>query len=333
MKVLYASLALLLVALFAWGYRSEKQLGTTPAGVAAAEKYWQERIVQVGGRDAYEELARSIASSTSLDQHAAVHTFGSALYREAGLGGIVVCDQRFFGGCFHQFIGTALISEGRTAIPLVVEACTAASFPRSLFCAHGVGHGLVASEGYERADLTVALQECGTFSGVFLTACYQGVFMEYEMRTILGPDSSIASFQSDWYAPCDSLEGIERSSCLFHQSQWWWDLLSQRGISETEVVRTIGELCIGSGSEASVHVCFAGAGNTFGFRKSTEDAFRACTSVSSDPRYVFLCAQSLATREVVGGGSPSWICGHFSSGERQQCETNANDTHVEFEGI
>lgn len=292
---------------------------------ALDEGRWRDLVRTEGGKRAYEEFAQAVAQLPALDQHTAVHLFGSALYDEVGLAGLVVCDQRFFGGCFHQFLGRALAEHGYSIMPQLVNACTSEAVPRSLFCTHGVGHGLVAATGYERTDLAKALIGCDSFPVKFRISCYQGAFMEYEERTVLGPNAGIIPFKGNWYEPCDSVEGMQRSVCLFHQSQWWWDILAQRGSTPEEIYPTIGALCAEAGSDASIGICFSGMGNTFGFRLPTEQAAQACLVSFPDQERTLLCVASLARREVLGGDPSLKACSYLADTQRAECETRAGD--------
>ena len=91
---------------------------------AAVERtYWVQRIRKVGGLRAYGELARSIASTTIAQQHLQAHLFGDALYQVEGIDGVVVCDERFSQGCFHEFMGQIISHRGIGILPGLGEAC------------------------------------------------------------------------------------------------------------------------------------------------------------------------------------------------------------------
>ncbi len=285
------------------------------------EVHWQERIKVVGGEAAYDEFVLSIASSSVRNQHDAAHIFGAALYAEMGAEGVVVCDERFSGGCFHQFMGEAITHQGASVVSKLAAACTSTN---SIFCAHGVGHGLIAYVGYGRSDLDNALAGCGFFGDEYLRSCYNGVFMEYEERTTLGPDAVDMPLKGNWYEPCDSLSGTKRSLCMFHQPKWWWDLLVDRDHTEKDIAKKMGELCTGAGKETNV--CFKGVGSTFGLKAEETNAPSLCAHVSSDPKRLLLCSKSTAKTFVEAGRSSSESCGHLLPDQRPACEAYAHAT-------
>ena len=150
--------------------------------------HWQDRINSVGGALAYEEFKEfnyGTIDSTNT-RHAVAHEFGALLYQMEGLDALSVCDDAFFFGCHHAFLGEAISDHGVEAIHIMDEACNE-SFTDSA-CQHGIGHGLVSYYGYDRDDLDKALEQCGTLTDKGPAAgCGGGVFMEYNFRTMANP--------------------------------------------------------------------------------------------------------------------------------------------------
>ena len=286
--------------------------------VQQLDSYWRGQIQQLGSGPAYSAFADSISGLSAPEQHFRAHIFGQALYEQVGLPGVVVCDGQFSGGCFHQFMAQAITENGSSIVGSLASSCISS---KSIFCAHGIGHGLVALDGYERTDLDTELQGCGSFPNTYRDACYNGVFMEYEERTTLSQDGVDMPFTGDWYEPCDSLEGRQQFMCIFHQPKWWWDILTQRGDGNEAAAKKIGELCMGAGTQELLTACIRSVGDAFGLKVDGKIAASLCPYAFSDSKQVFLCSEGLAQSIIESGGSLSEACGYISDTQRSACET------------
>ncbi len=194
---------------------------TQNPGTSAA--YWKVRIALVGAERAYGELAVSIAGMPLIVQHRRAHRFGEALYAREGVDGAVVCDKRFFYGCFHQLIGEAIAEHG-VAVASDLAAVCARALPDVSACFHSIGHGLLNFFGYDEESLNDALQACRTLNDP-KAFCSSGVFMEYVLRTMLQPETEALPIESGGrHAVCDSLSNLssrERLWCIFWLPTWW----------------------------------------------------------------------------------------------------------------
>lgn len=191
---------------------------------------WRERIREVGPVPAYRELVAALTvnngSATVFKQHVAAHYFGDALYQEVGPDGFSVCDGRFSYGCEHVLVGRTIADYSTSALGSLKEHCITLSGYGANNCLHGLGHGILGYLGYDRESLLEALRLCdevGGSSGI-LGGCYAGVFMEYNLRSLLLDEGYRPVPGDNFLDPCDSLGGRARLSCFSRLPQWWWEL-------------------------------------------------------------------------------------------------------------
>ena len=144
-----------------------------------AKEYWRSRIEQVGQVDAYGELLVAAKDISISQAHVLAHSFGEALFLEESISGISTCDDQLIWGCYHQFVGTALTEFGTSIVKDLDERCPADS---SFSCRHGIGHGLVGFYGYDFEALKESLSFCTLLDAGPRNGCFDGVFMEYNLR-------------------------------------------------------------------------------------------------------------------------------------------------------
>ncbi len=259
-----------------------------------AEKlaYWKTRIQAEGGMRAYEELADFLKGHTVGVQHNETHVFGSALYSEEGIEGVAVCDERFEYACYHQLIGEALTNLGMGSFSKVVEVCK-----NSPACLHSIGHGVLAQQGYTIEGLDKAVQVCETLSNrVYVQGCYGGLFMEYNMRRLLGDPQLPRPVDDNWLEPCDRFSGVLGRICYYWQPTWWRSQIASADLRLTEKdFRRMGDLCeelIAPELKAS---CFEGTGViTLNSGRTTDEGVAACSFVSDGAFGDALCRTGAA---------------------------------------
>ncbi len=222
---------------------------------SSSASYWKSRISQIGGASAYAELTANVSALDPSTQHLDAHTFGGALFDIEGLSGISVCDDRFSYGCYHEFIGQALLADGLSVLPTMRTACNKSKAPTP--CLHGIGHGLLAYFGYGPADLQKAADICAEVAPVSRQGCFGGAFMEYNIRTMTGL-YNVRPLDDALFAPCDMFSGAVAESCMYYQPQWWWSVLPEGKSSDKSVVFTrMVSLCRG---RLEQRACLEGVG-------------------------------------------------------------------------
>jgi hypothetical protein len=162
------------------------------------------------------------------------HWIGNEIYLREGLSGIRFCDDAYNWGCYHGFIGRAISEEGIDTMYRIEETCRK-TYQGNVVgingCVHGVGHGLMASEGYEYKHLVKALDRCDTFTYIpSKEQCLSGVFMENNSRLMeqfFGRKVVPREFNpEDPYDPCDKLIFKYQTYCYLELPARWWNYVN-----------------------------------------------------------------------------------------------------------
>lgn len=296
-------------------------------GAQVQEVHWEERITTVGGAPAYEELAKSVVNQVPNVQHEAAHIFGAALYRTKGLSGLSVCDSRFFLGCLHEFMARAIEDHGLSIVQELDQTCVAShSSGESFLCQHGMGHGIEAALGYSLGDLQTALATCKSLANFDPTAgCYSGVFMEYNMRSMLGTSSLREAQNNDMYAPCNALSDPYVLPCAFSQSQWWNELLFSHGIvSDAKRFTAMGLYCEHLGKTSALRrACFGGIGNITAatVQFDPQKSIALCDMTSDIPEERASCINVVASNigNLISASEGMRACAYLPYNARSTC--------------
>ncbi len=253
--------------------------------------YWQKRIHEVGGKRAYDEMARAQQGAASGVEHVEAHIFGSALYRTEGIKGVSVCDDQFSYACVHQLVAEALSDLGIESLDAIVAMCI--EIPG---CRHGIGHGVIGSLGYGSDDLKKAVSMCATLPRAWhVQGCYGGVFMEYNVRTLLGVGQE-RPLEQDWFESCRDIPRSAERSCYFWQPTWWGRVLrtADRSLEKT-AIEQMSEQCRMVSNKELRAVCFEGIGvSALNTGRSLNDGVSGCSFVGTDMRDRALCLTSVA---------------------------------------
>lgn len=217
---------------------------------------WMRSIRRDGANNAYTALKIRYAAEPHGKRHEMAHLFGEVLFQAAGENGIGACDADNEFGCYHGFLSMAVRSRGIGIIHDLDQACIRAWGPREHACQHGIGHGILEYLG--RDKLIEALDLCAELSWKEeIGGCGGGVFMEYNLPTILtadGVDTGVRP-QTDTsiYEPCDSIPSQYRMNCLFTLVQWW-------GRQFDHDFSKLGMLCMQLPLSKERTVCYEGIG-------------------------------------------------------------------------
>lgn len=249
--------------------------------------FWAKKVDALGMEKAHAFLASTIDHMNDYGKHLNAHQFGDALYWEKSLRGVLVCDDRFGRGCFHQFFMTALDQEGDSVVPQLEEVCLK-EFGKGTeghSCNHGIGHGIMAALD---EDLSKALNICRSFeSQELIFACIDGVFMEYFTPTTLvsGEDTKDMKpvDQEDPSAVCRSVQEMFKPTCYSMQSSWWLSY----GINTEKA----GAWCENIAHTEHKKACFKGLGYALVLSSDYQKdiVIQACNSASRTQEQKILC--------------------------------------------
>jgi hypothetical protein len=294
-QYLFLGLALLAIVgglLGCWSLsRAEPLESDPPSEWEQKSAFWEQTIEERGAKGAYEALADHASDLSYSARHVEAHAFGAALFDVEGARGVAICDDQFSFGCFHQFLGDAIAALGLESVPELNAGCFKALDNNSLACQHGIGHGILAAVGYDDDSMRQALDICAKLPGIDpIGGCYSGVFMEYNVRTMLAGAATPRDFTGNPFVPCDALSGTFVPACIYWQPQWWIQAIFG-GKADEEEFRQMGEFCREFARTPELErQCFEGIGNIV----AMESGFDA-------PRARALC-------EEVGNGRQRLLC-------------------------
>lgn len=274
----------------------------------ADETFWREVIRSKGGIRAYEKFSRAIIEHPQTTQHTAAHAFGGALYGVEHVGGLSVCDDRFSYGCFHEFLGRAIADLGLSSVSSLNESCFSSLGKKGLACQHGIGHGIIAAIGYDYENMKEALEVCKTLPySDPIGGCYGGVFMEYNLRTMLGEEGRPREKTEGLLSPCDTLRDVFVPACAYNAPQWWSQVVVQ-GSTSTNAFERLGLLCeeLGAININALRPCFEGVGTYIPVKVgySPEQTIALCRSAARTSQEEEWCRSAAASAvSIEGGGS------------------------------
>lgn len=303
----------------------------------SAYTYWQNRIQKVGPAEAHEELATKVDALGADEQHLEAHYFGGALYRETGAEGIAVCDSRFLYGCLHEFVGSALTLNGASYAPILSELCVSEyGLENATTCHHGLGHGLLSYFGYNEDSFFDALAVCEDLKdNDVLYGCRGGIFMEFNLRTMLGEEQEVRKSE-DLFYPCSLLSKDNELACNLWQPQWWRNypfFIGPNGYeSEEEIYQEMGEACRNLSSEPKLNeLCYRGIGENliFVINFDVPNIITLCNSISSREEDQATCIIASAMRAVNWQGldGVGELCEALKGEYNDKCHRDINDEY------
>lgn len=259
----------------------------------------------LGSRSGYSESINRYIHDDPVQVHDIFHWVGNKIYQQEGIGGFAICTDAFNWGCYHGFLGTAFIKEGNAFLPSAEKICLDAISGKHVLngCLHGIGHGILSmAGGYEYSHLTIALSNCDLLAAsTSQNACYNGVFMEFNMRTMVAVPAGATALRAfdaqKQFFPCDQLPEKYTQDCYYEQTDWW------RIVLDRDFMR-MGALCdtLPSASKAR-YGCFRGIGRgMWGESKFTrEKALENCKRLTARDG-VTACVEVIDEELVAGVG-------------------------------
>lgn len=328
--IVYASPVVLLVAFCVYEFTVRRPSESAPGSQSELISTWEKEIKKVGAQDAYADFSKSVALLSRDQQHMRAHAFGAALYRSVGITGLPTCDDKFSYGCFHEFLGEAIADLGIESVPLLNQECFRALSVSPLSCQHGIGHGVLAAYGYDYESLKQSLAVCSNLPGSdFIGGCPAGVFMEYNVRTMLGAQAEPREYTGSPYAPCDSFTGNSQMACIYWQPQWWTQTVT-RAMGREEAYADMGGYCRKFGVTVELRrACFEGLGNIV-TQQSAYDPVRAralCEKASAEPLQSLWC-RSIGANHFgveVGAKEAAAMCNDLTSEPFTYCMAYAKN--------
>lgn len=280
-------------------------------------------IEKEGAAEMYEHFKDAYQSFDPDEVHKLAHWVGAELYQKEGVAGLALCDNSYNWGCYHGFFGEAFSYEGISLVEKAEAACQNDKLNSMRFggCIHGLGHGILVQEGYEYEDLLDALEDCDTLNPDARSICRNGVFMEYNKKTMHGLESKSWEVRplnpENPKEPCDNLPSLYTYDC-YYELPAWWEHVFDRDYNE------MGEIC--SGLEGrNKEACFRGVGRLLpvAFNYNQEQSAEVCSKMPGegerfciwDVVEVMLLMKKILELSV----EPLSLCGSLSSSYIEEC--------------
>jgi hypothetical protein len=275
-------------------------------------------IERVGPLNAQDELAKSGLPFDG-QTHLLNHTVGDWLYDRYGDQGLVYCRDYFLSSCYHGFVIRAIAQGGLNILQPVMQTCWNKGYPTATQCAHAIGHGLLAYDGYK--NLPQALAECdkvSTISQQFPTYnCYDGVFMENVWAIHEGkPSEDQWISQTDHLFPCNSSKIDEK-----YKQACWSNQPSRMYIMFQGNISKIGEVCLAVQNKLHQSTCFDALARQIHpiTQGSVDKTFSYCSLLPRD--WVNSCVVSISRAAFSVGDRtvPFQICGRIDETSKNSC--------------
>ncbi len=148
-------------------------------GFRELSDYFEDLALDKGALYAFDVL-REAKLPPNIDIHLLAHTVGDILYKQKGAAGILLCTQDFRNACSHTIVIGTLLEKGPDSFKEIAALCKKAPGGPGAYtmCFHGLGHGVLAYNGY---DLAKAAEMCGLSGapgGKEEAECIGGTVME-----------------------------------------------------------------------------------------------------------------------------------------------------------
>ncbi|MEN9561399.1 MAG: hypothetical protein RIQ56_672 [Candidatus Parcubacteria bacterium] len=263
----------------------------------------RERIREVGPANAYAEFKAVQYSMPLTGMHFRAHAFGSALFKEIGTRGLLVCDDDISAGCLHQLFAEIFTEYGGGSGADISAFCSNQENQRA--CIHGAGHAFAMDHPRTKDGLLAALYECDRFKD-WKERCEGGVFMEWNIENARHHDvAPVPGESSKAVEQCLSFKGSTRLVCMFWLPLVWVN----RGIFTEEIeirqshirenVEYALQECVSPAfSDTDRAACVEGLGYQFILLSGGNfDTLRKwCSSLSEDKELFSRCLSSAAIR-------------------------------------
>jgi hypothetical protein len=292
--------------------------------LTAQTKLYKALIERVGPEQAQEDLFKSGLPFTG-QTHLLNHTVGEYLYDKFGASGLIKCKDYFLASCDHGFVIKAIGAGGLVEVSKVMEVCQGAGPTVFVQCAHAVGHGFLASEGYRQLPLALKLcDEANAMISHFpLYNCHDGVFMEniWGIHEGKPSDERWVSADDPLY-PCDAplIAEIYRNACWSNQPSLMYQQFKGN-------IFKVGQFCLAVQNAEYKETCFNGLSRQIHpiAADSIDKTFRLCGLLPKN--WINYCLQTNAVSAFSVGDRdvPFKICATITKDFVAECYNSLFD--------
>lgn len=172
---------------------------------------------EIGPQKAYDLLKIKFPKNDA-DAHDFAHIIGIVAHDSGGIKGLSVCDTAYNYGCYHGFIEVFIAKNGIGKVAGIEEGCIALGTVHAPSCLHGIGHGVMVDASYK---LDTALENCSILKTTSQIYCWDGVFMERIVGSMLAADKRPVITEATLGEPCNSVQIVYKEQCWRNQVSAW----------------------------------------------------------------------------------------------------------------
>lgn len=170
------------------------------------------------------ELLKKVFPANDADAHDFAHIIGIVAHDSNGIKGLSVCDTAYNYGCYHGFIEAFIAKNGVKKVAVIEEGCIALGTVHAPSCLHGIGHGVMVDASYK---LDPALENCSILKTTSRIYCWDGVFMERIVGSMLTTDKRQVLTEATLGEPCNSVKTGYREQCWRNQVSAWFQFFGE----------------------------------------------------------------------------------------------------------
>lgn len=280
----------------------------TDKNLVKFEKYLDEKIKEVGAEKTYILLQKAVADKSAGTQHLIAHVFGDVLYRNLGIKGMSVCDDKYLFGCYHGIFIEALNDYGLPILDKLNIECLKNKDTVNA-CQHGLGHGIINYLGPKK--IVDSLKICSKIQKDNFTGCLQGVFMEYDYPSHIYEDKTELTLRKEdknnIFHPCPSLPNYYQKYCYFAHTYWLIEVFNND-------YQHLGNLCNSIVNEENKNYCLLGLGRQIAKKTNfdLDKILEICQKISPS----WLCNAGAST---IFQSETKRLCGNFTKEQNKQC--------------
>lgn len=164
------------------------------------------------------ELIKQKFPNNDTGTHNFAHIIGIVAHDQKGMAGLKICDTAYNYGCYHGFIEAFIAKNTVAKVSQIEDGCISLGPVHAPSCLHGIGHGVMVDASY---NLGTALENCAVLKQSSQIYCWDGVFMERIVGSMLTDQNKSTMTKETLRKPCDSVSITYQEQCWRNQVSAW----------------------------------------------------------------------------------------------------------------
>lgn len=177
---------------------------------------------EIGTEKAYVLIKKKFPNNDAA-AHDFAHIIGIVAHEQRGIENLKICDTAYNYGCYHGFIEDFISKNTVAKVAQIEDSCVALGNVHAPSCLHGIGHGVMVDASYK---IDTALSNCSVLKQSSQVYCWDGVFMERIVGSMLTDQNKPAMTKDTLREPCDSVQNTYKEQCWRNQVSAWLPFFS-----------------------------------------------------------------------------------------------------------